>query len=43
MRIRFQMTPGTECPVEMNFLFPDILTFLYNSVIVAVLASLIIR
>ncbi len=20
--IRFQMTPGTECPVEMNFLFP---------------------
>ena len=23
MRIRFQMTPGTECPVEMNFLFPE--------------------
>ena len=23
VRIRFQMTPGTECPVEMNFLFPD--------------------
>jgi alkyl sulfatase BDS1-like metallo-beta-lactamase superfamily hydrolase len=22
-RIRFQMTPGTECPVEMNFLFPE--------------------
>jgi alkyl sulfatase BDS1-like metallo-beta-lactamase superfamily hydrolase len=21
--IRFQMTPGTECPVEMNFLFPE--------------------
>ncbi|MET0459096.1 MAG: alkyl sulfatase dimerization domain-containing protein [Ilumatobacteraceae bacterium] len=21
--IRFQMTPGTECPVEMNFLFPQ--------------------
>jgi alkyl sulfatase BDS1-like metallo-beta-lactamase superfamily hydrolase len=23
VRIRFQMTPGTECPVEMNFFFPD--------------------
>lgn len=23
VRIRFQMTPGAECPVEMNFLFPD--------------------
>ena len=23
MLIRFQMTPGTECPVEMNFLFPE--------------------
>jgi alkyl sulfatase BDS1-like metallo-beta-lactamase superfamily hydrolase len=23
IRIRFQMTPGTECPVEMNFYFPD--------------------
>ena len=23
VRIRFQMTPGTECPVEMNFLFPE--------------------
>ena len=23
MRIQFQMTPGTECPVEMNFFFPD--------------------
>jgi alkyl sulfatase BDS1-like metallo-beta-lactamase superfamily hydrolase len=23
VRIQFQMTPGTECPVEMNFLFPD--------------------
>jgi alkyl sulfatase BDS1-like metallo-beta-lactamase superfamily hydrolase len=22
VRIRFQMTPGTECPVEMNFYFP---------------------
>ncbi len=21
--MRFQMTPGTECPVEMNFLFPE--------------------
>ena len=21
--IRFQMTPGTECPVEMNFFFPE--------------------
>jgi alkyl sulfatase BDS1-like metallo-beta-lactamase superfamily hydrolase len=21
--VRFQMTPGTECPVEMNFLFPE--------------------
>jgi alkyl sulfatase BDS1-like metallo-beta-lactamase superfamily hydrolase len=21
--IRFQMTPGTECPVEMNFYFPE--------------------
>jgi alkyl sulfatase BDS1-like metallo-beta-lactamase superfamily hydrolase len=21
--IRFQLTPGTECPAEMNFLFPD--------------------
>jgi alkyl sulfatase BDS1-like metallo-beta-lactamase superfamily hydrolase len=21
--VRFQMTPGTECPVEMNFYFPD--------------------
>ncbi len=21
--IRFQMTPGTECPVEMNFVFPQ--------------------
>ena len=21
--IRFQMTPGTECPVEMNFHFPE--------------------
>ncbi len=24
VRIRFQMTPGTECPVEMNFYFPDL-------------------
>jgi alkyl sulfatase BDS1-like metallo-beta-lactamase superfamily hydrolase len=23
VRIRFQMTPGTEAPAEMNFLFPD--------------------
>jgi alkyl sulfatase BDS1-like metallo-beta-lactamase superfamily hydrolase len=23
VRIVFQMTPGTECPVEMNFAFPD--------------------
>jgi len=23
VRIQFQMTPGTECPVEMNFYFPD--------------------
>ncbi len=23
LRIRFQLTPGTECPAEMNFLFPD--------------------
>ncbi len=23
VRIVFQMTPGTECPVEMNFYFPD--------------------
>jgi alkyl sulfatase BDS1-like metallo-beta-lactamase superfamily hydrolase len=23
VRIQFQMTPGTECPVEMNFLFPE--------------------
>jgi alkyl sulfatase BDS1-like metallo-beta-lactamase superfamily hydrolase len=23
VRMRFQMTPGTECPAEMNFLFPD--------------------
>ena len=23
VRIVFQMTPGTECPAEMNFLFPD--------------------
>jgi alkyl sulfatase BDS1-like metallo-beta-lactamase superfamily hydrolase len=23
VRIRFQMTPGTECPVEMNFYFPE--------------------
>ncbi len=23
VRIRFQMTPGTECPVEMNFVFPE--------------------
>ena len=23
MRIVFQMTPGTECPAEMNFYFPD--------------------
>jgi alkyl sulfatase BDS1-like metallo-beta-lactamase superfamily hydrolase len=23
IRIHFQMTPGTECPAEMNFLFPD--------------------
>jgi alkyl sulfatase BDS1-like metallo-beta-lactamase superfamily hydrolase len=23
VRIQFQMTPGTECPVEMNFFFPD--------------------
>jgi alkyl sulfatase BDS1-like metallo-beta-lactamase superfamily hydrolase len=23
VRIVFQMTPGTECPVEMNFLFPE--------------------
>ena len=23
VRIIFQMTPGTECPAEMNFLFPD--------------------
>jgi alkyl sulfatase BDS1-like metallo-beta-lactamase superfamily hydrolase len=23
VRIRFQLTPGTECPAEMNFLFPD--------------------
>lgn len=24
VRIRFQMTPGTECQDEMNFLFPDL-------------------
>ncbi|MEV4429690.1 alkyl/aryl-sulfatase [Streptomyces sp. NPDC053792] len=24
VRIRFQMTPGTECQEEMNFLFPDL-------------------
>lgn len=24
VRIRFQMTPGTEAPEEMNFLFPDL-------------------
>jgi alkyl sulfatase BDS1-like metallo-beta-lactamase superfamily hydrolase len=24
VRIRFQMTPGAECPVEMNFLFPEL-------------------
>ncbi len=23
VRIQFQMTPGTECPVEMNFFFPE--------------------
>jgi len=23
VRIEFQLTPGTECPAEMNFLFPD--------------------
>ena len=23
IRILFQLTPGTECPAEMNFLFPD--------------------
>jgi alkyl sulfatase BDS1-like metallo-beta-lactamase superfamily hydrolase len=23
VRVRFQMTPGTECPVEMNVLFPE--------------------
>ncbi len=23
VRVRFQMTPGTECPVEMNFLLPE--------------------
>ncbi len=23
VRMQFQMTPGTECPVEMNFYFPD--------------------
>jgi alkyl sulfatase BDS1-like metallo-beta-lactamase superfamily hydrolase len=23
VRIRFQLTPGTECPAEMNFLFPE--------------------
>ncbi len=23
VRIQFQLTPGTECPAEMNFLFPD--------------------
>jgi len=23
VRLQFQMTPGTECPAEMNFLFPD--------------------
>jgi alkyl sulfatase BDS1-like metallo-beta-lactamase superfamily hydrolase len=23
IRIQFQLTPGTECPAEMNFLFPD--------------------
>ena len=23
VRIVFQLTPGTECPAEMNFLFPD--------------------
>ena len=23
VRIQFQMTPGTECPVEMNFYFPE--------------------
>jgi alkyl sulfatase BDS1-like metallo-beta-lactamase superfamily hydrolase len=23
VRVRFQMTPGTEAPAEMNFLFPD--------------------
>ncbi len=24
VRIEFQLTPGTECPAEMNFLFPDL-------------------
>lgn len=23
VRVQFQMTPGTECPVEMNFYFPE--------------------
>jgi alkyl sulfatase BDS1-like metallo-beta-lactamase superfamily hydrolase len=23
IRMHFQLTPGTECPAEMNFLFPD--------------------
>ena len=23
VRMEFQLTPGTECPAEMNFLFPD--------------------
>lgn len=23
VRMRFQLTPGTECPAEMNFLFPE--------------------
>ena len=23
VRIEFQLTPGTEAPAEMNFLFPD--------------------
>ena len=24
VRIEFQLTPGTECPAEMNFIFPDL-------------------
>ncbi len=23
VRVQFQMTPGTECPVEMNFFYPE--------------------